>query len=220
MKNLPLLIGTLLLSLVLVLGIAVVFSGSGSTDGSSAQVVDEALLLADARHSKGPESASVTIVEFSDFQCPACKATEPLVEQVYQQHKDNIKFVYRHFPLDTLHPNARAAAIASEVAASYGKFWEYHVVLFENQSEWAEIGNKDDLNDMFADYATQLDIDKDEFIEKIDDTQFADAVTADTVSGTQASINATPTFFVNGQQVPAPQLQATVEKLLAESSAQ
>ncbi len=220
MKNVPLLIGTLLISVVLVLAIAVMFGGTQGADSTSSDTVDQAILLADARHSTGPEDAPITIVEFSDFECPACKATEPLIKQVLAENEGSVKFVYRHYPLDNIHPNARTAAHASEVAASYDKFWEFHDVLFDNQTEWSQISSDDDLLDMFGDYAAELEIDKDEFIEKMEDESVADAVTSDVVAGSQASVNATPTFFVNGQRTPAPQLQATVTQLLAESSAQ
>lgn len=220
MKNIPLLIGTLLISAVLIIAVAVMFGGTQGADSTSSDVVDQSILLADARHTKGPEDAPITIVEFSDFECPACKATEPLITQVLAENEGSIKFVYRQYPLDSIHPNARAAAHASEVAASYDKFWEYHEVLFDRQTDWTTISSDDDLIDTFGDYAAELDIDKDEFIERIDDDSVADAVTTDVVAGSQASVNATPTFFVNGQRTPAPQLQATVKQLLAESSAQ
>ncbi|MFZ1720872.1 MAG: DsbA family protein, partial [Microgenomates group bacterium] len=191
MKNVPLLIGTLLISLVLVLAIAVMFGGTQGADSTASDSVDQGILVTDARHFQGPEDAPITIVVFSDFECPACKATEPLIKQVVADFDGSIRYVYRHFPLDSIHPNARAASEASEVAASFDKFWEFHDKLFEAQEEWSKISNNDDLQEKFAEYAEELEIDKEAFIEKMEDESVADAVTADVVAGSQASVNAT-----------------------------
>lgn len=86
---------------------------------------------------KGNQSAQVVIVEFSDFQCPACKAAEPYVQQILQNYAGKIVLYYRNFPLTQLHPFAEKAAEASECANEQGKFWEYHDLLFQNQQEWS-----------------------------------------------------------------------------------
>lgn len=210
MKNIPLLVGTILGTIILIVGVAYFFSGPVSpTDG--VEVVDQAQLLEGATHTFGPEEAQVTVVEFSDFQCPACKASEPVVAQLKNNYGDTVKFVYRHFPLDSIHPNARLAAQASEAAADQGKFWEYHDLLFAEQEKWAGIADKQQLLDTFGAYAEQLQIDKASFLEKIEAQEVVERVTSDAALGNALQVNSTPTFYVNGQQTTAPQLITAVE---------
>jgi protein-disulfide isomerase len=218
MKNLPLLIGTIVGTLVLIFGIAIFFSGSTSPAGQA--VVDPAQAIGDARNTKGPEDAPVTIVEFSDLECPACRVAQPLVDQIVAEYPEQVRLVFRHFPLDSIHLNARLAAQSAEVAAQYGQFWEYQDLLFNSQSEWEEITSRDELKELFSQYAEQLEIDKTEFASKIDSQQVVDAVQADVASALQLGVNATPTFYVNGVQTSAPELRATVESVLQSTSAE
>jgi protein-disulfide isomerase len=218
MKNLPLLIGTIIGTLLLIFGVAFFYSGGTSPAGQS--VVDPAQAAGDARNAKGPETAPVTIVEFSDLQCPACRVAQPLVSQITTEFPEQVRLIFRHFPLDSIHMNARLAAQASEVAAEYELFWEYHDLLFAKQSEWEKITSRDELKALFAEYAEQLEIDKTEFASKIDSQQVVDAVQADAASALQLGVNATPTFYVNGVQTSAPELRATVESVLQSTSAE
>lgn len=223
MKNIPLLIGTILGTLILVVGAAVMFSGTAPVDDQGQVVVDEALVTGTARHTLGAdptasESAQVvTVVEFSDFQCPACKASQPAITQVMQRYPDSVRLVFRHFPLDSIHPNARLAAQASEAVSQLDseQFWPFHDSLFENQQKWADIRDRDELKDTFGQYAEGLGIDKTQFLERMEDNSIAEIVSQDVSSGTQLGVNATPTFYVNGIKTTAPQLLATVESLLS-----
>ncbi|MDQ5951840.1 MAG: hypothetical protein QG639_1121 [Patescibacteria group bacterium] len=210
MKNIPLLVGTILGTIILIVGIAYFFSGPVSPTAETV-VVDQAKLTDGARNSFGPEQAQVTVVEFSDLQCPACKAAAPLVTQLKNNYGDSVKVIYRHFPLDSIHPNARLAAQASEVAGDEGKFWEYHDMLFAKQEEWSDIADKQQLINVFGDYASQLQIDKASFLEKIESQEVAERVARDSDLGTEIQVNSTPTFFVNGKQTSAPQLITAVE---------
>lgn len=88
---------------------------------------------------KGSANAQVTIVEFSDFQCPFCKRVVPTLQQISQTYKDKVKLVYKHLPLTAIHPNAQKAAEAAECANEQGKFWQYHDTLFENQAAWSNL---------------------------------------------------------------------------------
>jgi len=117
MKNLPLLIGTIIGTLILVGGIAFFFSKETTV---SSQPVDQAELVSGTNNKVGGENPVATIVEFSDLQCPACRASQPLVKAVLEEYGDQVQLVYRHFPLDQIHPFARTAAIASEIAAEEG----------------------------------------------------------------------------------------------------
>jgi protein-disulfide isomerase len=213
MKNLPLLIGTILGTIILVIVLAVAFS-SGGTSPSDQVVPDEQLVTANSHIKGAAESAKVTIVEFSDLQCPACRAAQPLVQKILNQYPNDVRLAYRHYPLDSIHPNARAAGVAAEAAAQEGKFWEMHDLLFDNQPAWAEIRDRGELNEKFAEYAQQLQIDKTSFLEKIESDQAKAKVQEDTSAAQQLGISATPTFFVNGRQTPAPQLESTVQSII------
>ncbi len=216
MKNLPLLIGTVLGTIVLIFGVAFFFADpSASTSNTDALTTEQqASLASGATKQLGSETAPITIVEFSDFECPACGNVEPLVQQLLKDKGDSIRFVYRHYPLQNIHPNALLAAQASEAALSFGKFWEFHHLLFTNQNEWAQITKKEELLAQFATYAENLKLDKRAFLERIETQTTLEAVKKDQELGNSVRVEATPTFFVNGRKTAAPQLSATVESLL------
>lgn len=209
MKNIPLLLGTILVTILLIVGVGVLFSNADKP-----KPVDQAILMKDGRPTQGPADAKVTIVEFSDLQCPACKASLPLVKEVLAKHPTDVRLVFRHFPLTTVHPNSLAAAQAAEAVHAMGKFWQLHDLLFEEQENWAELSSKD-FQVKLEEYLKKLEIDKTQFQKTIEKQETKDLVTADMSAGTQIGVDATPTFYVNGQKTPAPQLLSTVESLLA-----
>lgn len=216
MKNLPLLLGTVIGTLLLIAGIAFFFSKDTTT---TAQVVDSTELIAGTNNILGPESAPATIVEFSDFQCPACAASEPLVKAVLQEFGDQVRLAYRHFPLDQLHPLARTAAVASEIAAEEDAFWPMHDLLFERQAEWSTLGSTNEAKETFTQYAVEIGLDEAAFSAKIQDSSvYSSLVQKDADLGTKVGVNATPTFFVNGQKATAPQLRDLVAKAVQERS--
>jgi len=155
----------------------------------------------------GNKGAKVTIVEFSDFQCPFCsslwKDTLPQIKKDYID-TGKVKFAYRHYPLVAIHPNAQKAAEASECANEQGKFWEYHDKLFENQSEWEGQAAADALTS-FASYADTIGINGATLKSCVDSGKFADAVTKDADEGTTAGVNGTPATYVNGLLVSGAQ---------------
>lgn len=214
MKNVPLLIGTLLLTVAIVVGMAIMFS-----QPEEVVVVDSSILVKEDRPSKGAtESAKVTIVEFSDFQCPTCRVYAPMAEEVVAKYPDDVQFMYRHFPLSTIHPNAQKAAQAAEAARTFGKFWEMHDLLFEEQVVWANMGASD-FDKKLEEYAEKLQIDKSEFQKRIKSNEVKEVVTTDYADGVRAGVNGTPTFFINGKSVSAPQpLLPAVEAALLETS--
>jgi protein-disulfide isomerase len=211
MKNLPLLIVTVLGTLALVIGVAVAFSRSST----QVQTVDRALLEANPRLVKGPAEAKVTIVEFSDFQCPYCRELVPYINQVTAKYPNDVRVIYRHFPLVQLHPYANLAAQFAEVAVSENKFWEMHDRLYEQQTTWAKAPNEQAANDLFTSYAENLGIDKQIVTERIQSDSIKQAIAQDLSLGTQIGVDSTPSVYVNGQKLPAPQqLMSTVEELL------
>ena len=215
MKNVPLLLGTIIGSVLLIFAVGYLFSRTPAPSSTSA--VDRTALEADLAHTKGAtESAKITVVEFSDFQCPACRATEPLVAQLAQEYSANVKFAFRHFPLENIHANARAAAIAAEAAAKQNAFWQYHDVLFDKQDEWSEVTDQAKLSELFVSYAADIQLSTDQFKSDLDNPETAGRVTSDSALANQLQVNATPSFFVNGTPTPTNQLKTSIDALLAQ----
>ena len=125
----------------------------------------------------GPDAAPITIVEASDFECPYCAKVRPTLEKVREVYKDNVRIVWKHLPISAIHPNAMAAATASEAAKKQGKFWEYHDKLFSNQKKLAP----EDLRQ----YATELGLNMAKF-----DADMADPATKKRITDDMAEVNA------------------------------
>ena len=137
-------------------------------------------------------SGNIRVIEFSDFQCPACKGAEPAVKEIIDEHKEDIEFYYRNFPLE-MHENSMIAALAGSCANEQEKFWEYHDLLFANQNNL----DKESLKG----YAEQLNLNIDEFNECLDSKKYKEEVQKDISDGVKAGVKGTPTFFVNGKKV-------------------
>lgn len=145
---------------------------------------------------KGNPEAELTLVEFSDFQCPACGQAYPIVKQVQEQYGDQFLFEYRHFPLRTIHPNAQLAAQASEAAGVQGKFWEMHDMLFERQSDWSNSFNP---TKKFTEYAEELGLNADRFEYDLKSDEVKAKVNADADEAQALNLPGTPSFLVNGE---------------------
>jgi protein-disulfide isomerase len=160
--------------------------------------VDGKSLVRENSHMTGSVGAKVTVVEFADFQCPACGSAHPIMKKVQDAYKDNtnVNFVYRNFPLDSIHPNARIGAEAAEAAGKQGKFWQMHDLLFERQSDWSELS---DPTDKLVSYASELGLDTAAFKTSLQQRLFNDVISADVKDGEALDVNSTPTFFINGQ---------------------
>jgi protein-disulfide isomerase len=147
-------------------------------------------------NTKGNESATVTIIEFGDFQCPACQqfATQhkPQVELAYVE-SGKAKFVYYDWPIILAHPNAFLAARASRCAADQNRYWEYHDNLFRNQVRWAPSTN---AADVFIDYAGELGLDEGAFSSCLESDLHAEVVTANMELGNQLGVGGTPTILI------------------------
>ena len=154
--------------------------------------------------SRGPADAKVTIVEYSDFQCPFCSRVYTTLENdVLKQYGDKVRFVFKNFPLTSIHPWAEDGAVASECAFRQGNdgFWKMYDGLFTKQSEIT----KDNLREKASDIAKGAGMDVGKFQECFDGKQTADAVKADTSEATALGVNSTPTFFVNGRRLAGAQ---------------
>ncbi len=165
--------------------------------------------LAANGHAKGPVDAPVVLVEFSDYECPACGAAFRPVENLLARYPNQIRFVYRHFPLIGTHPNAVPAAEAAECAEDQGKFWELHDALFLNQSTWVPSGREG-----IRSQASQIGLDMDSFDRCIASRTHLSTIQSDLDDGIRFGVYSTPTFFVNGKRFDGfsqSQLEAAVE---------
>ena len=167
---------------------------------------------------KGNKEAKVILVEYSDFQCPACAYYQPLFKKLSEEFGDKITFAYRHFPLRQ-HQNARLAAYAAEAAGRQNKFWEMHDLIFENQNRWE---NRGDAENIFTGYARTLGLDIDEFKNGLSSKEIKDKVENDYQSGIRSNVNATPTVFLNGEKIKVPpnydELQNIINEALKNNS--
>ncbi len=142
---------------------------------------------------RGAVDAPVTIVEFSDYQCPFCARAEPAIEEVLKDYPGKVRLVYKQFPLTSIHPHALGAAYAAAAAQQQGKFWEMHDLLFANQRALAP--------EQLASYAKQIGLDVDKFEKDMDSPEVKGLVQADMRLAQRVGIRGTPTIFVNGRLV-------------------
>ena len=148
-------------------------------------------------HVKGNPYATVTLIEYSDFQCPACATAQPVVKDILNEFGDSIKFEYKHFPLP-MHPLALPAARAAEAAGQQGKFFEFHDMLFENQKTWSNSANP---SATFIQYAEELGLDVQKFRQHMNSSLLSDQISEDKKEGFDLGITGTPTFFLNGEKM-------------------
>lgn len=178
--------------------------------------VAAALAITEADWKKGNPEAEVTLVEYLDFQCPACRAYHPLVKQLVDEYGDRVQFVARHFPIINIHPNAMASGRAAEAAGRQGKFWEMHDKLFELQEEWASVRNPEEH---FVRYAEELGLDKERFENDYDDGALADKIEDSRLTAASIGVTGTPTFFLNGQRMQNPGSYEQFKQLIEEALA-
>ena len=141
-------------------------------------------------HVQGPETAPVTLVEYGDFECPYCAAAHVVIKKVQEIMEDQLRFVFRHFPLTQIHPHAEPAAEASEAAATQGQFWEMHDVLYENQPMLD--------SPHLVIFAKELGLDVKRFVRELENGIYRERVRGDFLSGVRSGVNGTPAFFING----------------------
>jgi len=187
-----------ILGVILILIILVVFSSNDSggpnyTGGNTQEpaISDEWV--------RGNKDSSVVLIEYSDFQCPACKLYEGLLFQVQEQYGDRVAFIYRHFPLTQIHANADLAARASEAAGLQDKFWEMQDLLFTGQDQWSKLIN---ANSVFKGYAQELGLDLTKFQKDITSEAVRQQVVDDYARGLKVGVAGTPTFILNGVKLP------------------
>jgi protein-disulfide isomerase len=158
---------------------------------------DKTKVIRDNSHKQG--TGDVQLVEYGDYQCPACGAAYPIVKQLQKDYDGKFTFYFRNFPLTQLHPNAMLAANAAEAAGAQNKFWEMHDKLYETQKDWADLPASDAEAKMVG-YAKDLGLDGDKFKTAVDNKDLQTTIDQDAADGTALGINGTPTFYFNGQQ--------------------
>jgi len=179
----------------MILGAALVIGGflyftQPSTNDSSSKATN---------HVVGQGSTGVVLLEYGDFQCPACKSFYPVVKDIKAKYEQQIYVQFRHYPLEAIHSNARAAARAAEAAHKQGKFWEMHDVLYENQDAWKDAS---DPITYFKAYAQQVGVtDLTQFEADYRSSEVNDIINADLKEGQKLSITATPTFVLDGKLI-------------------
>ena len=141
-------------------------------------------------HLEGPPDAAVTLVEYGDYECPYCGAAYPVIKEVRARMGGRLRFVFRHFPVMTSHSRAEQAAEAAEAAASQGKFWQMHHLLYENQAHLRD-------PDLHA-YAEKIGLDVEKFEGELARHVHATRVREDFMSGVRSGVSGTPTFYING----------------------
>jgi len=219
----------LIIGLIVVVGVAAFFAGSYTSNLSSNQISEEDLeqaiaklelkilqnqlsteqpilpvkISADNDPIIGNPDAPITIIEFSDFQCPFCARfytqTLPLIHEEYIE-QGKVKLVFRDFPIQSIHPNALPASVAAECANEQGKFKEMHDTLFENQNEWSRQETANALS-LFSQYAKEMQLEQEVFDSCLINGKYIEEIRKDLEDGQNYGISGTPGFFVGNDQI-------------------
>lgn len=155
-----------------------------------------------SNHITGESTSGVTLIEYGDFQCPACAEYLPIINVVKSVYDDEISFQFRHFSLFGSFPNSMAAHLAAESAGNQGEFFAMHDLLFERQSDWTDSNN---AREIFEGYAQELELDMDQFLADYSDSETRAVINADLEAGREKGVTGTPTFFINDQRIQNPQ---------------
>ncbi|MFZ2125702.1 MAG: thioredoxin domain-containing protein [Candidatus Saccharimonadales bacterium] len=192
---------------VLTIGIfALLVVCSNSTKVNISSIDENAIQVGNAQngniadHVFGKIDSKVTLIEYGDYQCPGCGAEHVLVKAILDTYKDKIRYVFRNFPLTSIHPNAKAASATVEAAGLQNKYWEMHNKVYEAQSAWVNLlaGERDSL---FTTYAKDLGLDMDKFKTDIVSKEINNKINYDTAIARKLNINGTPSFYLNGTAI-------------------
>ena len=161
--------------------------------------------ISEGDHIQGNPDAPVELVEYGDYQCPHCGRAYPVIKDLQKELGSSLKFIFRNFPLTKIHPQAKSAAVAAEAAAFQGKYWEMHDILFENQKRLTP--------QAILEYAATLELNMQQFEQDVLSPELEEKVDAQFYSGMRSGVNATPTFFINGEkyEVAPEDLQVFIE---------
>lgn len=180
---------------VAIVGLVALLSYVGSGGGVADDLTRP---VAPSEHVKGDADASVTLVEYSDFQCSSCRSVAPILEDLLVQYPNDFRIVYRHFPLRPIHKNAQLASQASEAAGMQEKFWEYYAMLFNTQNDWTDLP---DPAQFFVNLADSLGLNTTRFAEDMLNDAAREAVNRGAAEAAKMNLSGTPTFFLNGKRL-------------------
>ncbi len=203
--------------LVFAIGFVGVFSGLGGFSREVTPVTAQMGRTADGYYYKGDPNAPVKVIEYADYECPACAEYDrnlaPLIDRDYV-NTGKIQFIYHEMPLNHIHRNAQAAAEAARCAGDQGigNFWKMHDMIYINQDQWASLNS---AQNVFASYAGQLGMDRNAFTSCMTNGTHRTAIEAAIQVAIATGVEATPTFEVNGQRVNASQLDGAIQAALA-----
>lgn len=201
----------IVISTVLLLIGGFIFTSKTGSSSSTNSNYKKLLEVVSDDYIKGNKNASVTFVEYLDFECEACAFYYPLIKQLAGEFKNEVRFVNRYFPLPG-HQNGLPAALAVEAAGRQGKYWEMHNILLGNQKSWGE--KKSPEPAIFESYAKQIGLNMDQFKKDVNSPAVRDRVNRDKDSGTKLGISGTPTFYLNGEKLPNPRSVEDLKKTI------
>ena len=188
--------------------LVIIFIAAGGKQSNLNNVFEGDPLVVQADdHTDGEGTTGVILIEYADFECPGCGLLFPSIEQLKAEYGDQITFVFRHFPLERLHPNALAAHRAAVAAGNQDMFWEMHDLLYLRQNEWAAQSSGADItraNALFETYAGELQLDIDQYKADIAAEATFNRISTQIDSGNKLGVNATPTLYLNGEQLETP----------------
>lgn len=192
--------------IVLVLGGLVIYSRISNPSIDVSNLNTNSVIAASAQngqiadHVFGKADSKVVFIEYGDFQCPSCGGAYAQVKAATEQYQDKVAFIFRNFPLTTIHPNARVASAAAEAAGLQGKYWEMHDLLYQSQSAWENLtGNQRTAE--FVGYAGQISLDEAKFKTDLASSLVNKKISFDQAIGKKIGVDATPTFYLNGTQL-------------------
>lgn len=214
--------------LAIILGLIIVFGGivlvNRDNDESASVSAEPSSHIYGAVEQVTPDGAAepvtqvkegaVELIEYGDFQCPACAAYHPLLQQLKEQYKDQLAFQFRHYPLVAIHPNAMAAHKAAEAAGMQDKFWEMHDLIYQQQQSWKDSSNP---NQTFAGYAEQLNLDMEKYNADVASAEVNAIIQADLQAGRDRDVTGTPAFILDGQLIENPSSVEAFEQLIEEA---
>jgi protein-disulfide isomerase len=211
-QELKVIVGIAVASVLLLL-VGIFFFNTSEQNVQQA-LADPATLVKPFNHTITSGTAKVTVVEFADFQCPACRAAHPGLKQIISDYKTSVTYVYRHFPLPQ-HTNAVPAAKAAEAAAKQQKdaFWKMADILYDRQTEWSQSSNPEQL---FSGYAKELGLDVSQFEEAMKSNEFDERIQADMNDGNKIGVNSTPSIFINGKKLLTAPTYENIKNMIAE----
>lgn len=188
---------------VLIVAIAALFINKSSSNSQpiNKEQSKEILTVKKDDWIKGQPNSPITVVEYLDFECEACRVYYPITRRLKEEYGDKVSFVVRYFPLPG-HKNSMTSAMAVETAGKQGKFWEMHDILYDNQITWGEKQITDPA--LFIEYAKQIGLDMEKYKNDIGSQEIKDRINRDKNSATSLGIQGTPTFFINGEKIPNP----------------